>query len=698
MHGIIYMALLVLALVFPANAADYAVNIPASNVQSVRTAILSVALPQELIIIPGETLRQAVTRQCLAMDDAYLSHLRARFFALNPNLRVLGGNDLVDSVIIGAVRFMAPPCLTRSPAATEEAPVAYTLEQRVILSLYYGYGYGYDSVYVRRHNYQHYWRPDWNFREAAADLRNRCQESQEIRHCLRLAPEITSDVLQPFLAIWGEENGINTEEVPSRQILEIMRARGCGNYPVAFRFAVPEVNEAEVLKLIARNGNLSSSSLFVDRGRLVVADEIEKPCTVKNLSSEFQVAEFDALQIISALFLNRILQKRWFRGELGAPSTTIEIADSGLYQEAIAPLTNSGYWGAELIPDKDYKYAQHGTEVAAIALGGPDIALVNRFSFNVGVKPKQIIRKEPIELTFEHAVNKDLLETAMYELESRGGADIVNLSVRFPKEVREVEHAINSGRVLIVVAAGNSGDDLQNKPAWPAKYGGGADRPVITVGAVERDGTRAPFSNYSDEHVDIGALGCDVRTWNFDADARRFVEKRASGTSFAAPAVTAVAAWLKHVLGEFTPVELKHHIISSADIFPKLTGIKDNRVLNAIKALRSVHADVVETIDPYGNKHLFTGHILSSNGDGSFDLGGRNFRRELLRKVARLSDNKYLLYQIVDKQEAFADKKELGYLFAETEIAMKNAMDGSEIRIATASIADIVFAHKPYWE
>lgn len=649
-------------------AGDASVTAPLTALPSIRASLLSAALPQELFIQPGETLRQAVTRQCLANDEAYLARLRAQFFVLNPKLKIVGANDLVDSVVVGDVRIMAPPCLLRSAHTEAEISIkGETIAQKVILA------------------------------SEASKKQLRTVSSQVLGG--KILGGNNSFIRDPFSVNYGDHPlsyyrtsylpyDISPADLPAA-------ASVTSDDKVTFKVAFPKA------PVLASEPDVSlTDKPIAKRGRLVVADKIDKPCLVKDLSNTSRIKEFDAWQIISAIVLDYDLQERMKQPYLRSITPTIEIADSGLYREASPALGDilSGRWDISLIPDQQYEFADHGTEVATIALGGPDIAPVNRFLFKVRMKPKQIIYRAGITQTkAEYVVDQDLLGTAMRKLGDWGGAEIVNLSVRFPVEVKEVEDAKKDGKALIVVAAGNNDSDLQLEEAWPAKYGGSVDEPVITVAAVERDGTKAPFSNYSPTHVEIAALGCDVRTWSYDPKKGRLVEVRPSGTSFAAPAVSATAAWLKHVLSDFSPVALKHHIIASADIFPNLTKVKDGRILNPVKALRSVHADVVETIDANGNKTLLTGRIISGNSDDSFDIGGKNFPRRLLRKVAKVSDKKYLLYQIADGREAFADKEELGYLFAENEITFENAADLSRSPIPANTITDIVFAHMPYW-
>ena len=72
--------------------------------------------------------------------------------------------------------------------------------------------------------------------------------------------------------------------------------------------------------------------------------------------------------------------------------------------------------------------------------------------------------------------------------------DVINLSLESDNDSSEVREAIKdaiSKGVIVVAAAGNSG---QSKLAYPAKY-----ENVISVGSVDIEGEKSPFSNYTDK-------------------------------------------------------------------------------------------------------------------------------------------------------------------------------------------------------
>ena len=148
---------------------------------------------------------------------------------------------------------------------------------------------------------------------------------------------------------------------------------------------------------------------------------------------------------------------------------------------------------------------------------------------------------------------------------ARNRADVINLSLEFPAEVRSAEipdvlsalRYANRRGVVVVAAAGNQADITV---AYPARA-----QSVIAVGATTITGCQADYSNAGDDldlvapgggadapnsdsawdaaHCNPDSLGKPIVQQTFTRGVRRFGLPRSyEGTSMAAPHVSAIAA------------------------------------------------------------------------------------------------------------------------------------------------------------
>lgn len=110
------------------------------------------------------------------------------------------------------------------------------------------------------------------------------------------------------------------------------------------------------------------------------------------------------------------------------------------------------------------------------------------------------------------------------------GADIINLSAGGPYPSQTLQGAVNYAwrhGVLLVAAAGN---EHTNVPVYPASYDS-----VLAVSGTTRDQKRASFSNWGD-YVSLAAPSTNILVMYAGSHLSE------SGTSFAAPQVSGVAA------------------------------------------------------------------------------------------------------------------------------------------------------------
>ena len=90
---------------------------------------------------------------------------------------------------------------------------------------------------------------------------------------------------------------------------------------------------------------------------------------------------------------------------------------------------------------------------------------------------------------------------------SQHGAKIVSCSYGGPYFSQAEYDAIARSGALVVCSAGNSGEDLEFHPHYPASYNLST---IIAVAATDANDTLAEFSCFGNRSVDLGAPGVDV--------------------------------------------------------------------------------------------------------------------------------------------------------------------------------------------
>ncbi|MFN8122122.1 MAG: S8 family serine peptidase [Thermoleophilia bacterium] len=118
--------------------------------------------------------------------------------------------------------------------------------------------------------------------------------------------------------------------------------------------------------------------------------------------------------------------------------------------------------------------------------------------------------------------------------------------------------------VLVVVAAGNTGQNLDAADTWPAKC---PSPTMLTVGAMTHTGGLASFSNRSATQVDIAAPG----EWIVSTVPGGY--DTMSGTSMATPHVAGVAAAVLGQSPALTPSQARQVILDGSVPMPALAGL-----------------------------------------------------------------------------------------------------------------------------
>ncbi|CAG5068053.1 hypothetical protein DYBT9623_00781 [Dyadobacter sp. CECT 9623] len=223
-----------------------------------------------------------------------------------------------------------------------------------------------------------------------------------------------------------------------------------------------------------------------------------------------------------------------------------------------APEVNSGrnYGNNNILPKDD-----HGTACAGIVAAGRNNGVgMDGVANHVQIMPVRIFISAN-----EDEIDKDVAHAIEYAVDN--GAKVINMSFGkfFSPQKNLVDKAVayaETKGVLIVSAAGNESTNVDSLHFFPTAHylSGKRASNLINVGATASDsGLVAYYSNYGKNNVDIFAPGSDIYT-----TARDTTYLTESGTSFAAPVVSGIAALIWSYYPSLTYKQVKSCIESSA--------------------------------------------------------------------------------------------------------------------------------------
>ena len=201
-------------------------------------------------------------------------------------------------------------------------------------------------------------------------------------------------------------------------------------------------------------------------------------------------------------------------------------------------------------------------------------------NWTVGLIPLQVYQvntsRDIISEMTERAIN---YATESYA-DTAHSIKILNISLDNLGSRESLYNAIQGYPGLIVCSAGNTNKNIDLFPTYPEHYGseefdGVSLENIIVVGALQMDGNRwyedpSCGSNYGENTVDIYAPGCDIivlspeEQYNSALDFTCGYSVR-TGTSFAAPYVSGVAALLLSINPDLTTAEIKNCILYGAE-------------------------------------------------------------------------------------------------------------------------------------
>ena len=219
----------------------------------------------------------------------------------------------------------------------------------------------------------------------------------------------------------------------------------------------------------------------------------------------------------------------------------------------------------------------HGTHVAGIVAGRGNNALgVSGICWSAKVVPVKFMSSRGKGST------SDAIDAIRYAVKK--GIKIVNCSFGSSSKssaLKDVVDYAQDHKVLLVVAAGNNGQNIDKHPEYPAAY---TDSNILTVAASTSTDTLASFSNFGSTAVDVAAPGDDILSTYLGGGY-----KSLDGTSMAAPYAAGVAALLRKQESDATYSDLRYAIRHKVDKPPAFKNkvAYDGR-LNAYKALKAI--------------------------------------------------------------------------------------------------------------
>ena len=238
------------------------------------------------------------------------------------------------------------------------------------------------------------------------------------------------------------------------------------------------------------------------------------------------------------------------------------------------------------LPDTPHNGAMHGTAVAGTASAVTDNAIgVAGAAWNAELMHINVSCRHIAAACYGY-------EGILYA--AANGADIINVSwgavIPMDDTLRWIAQTLDLATdmgALVVAAAGNSNDLNDAAPLFPANH-----PRVLSVGATEKDSRiKAHFSNFG-RSVKVFAPGVDIET-TVPQDGYGEL----SGTSFAAPLVSGVAALVKTRFPDISADALREQIRLASESMdadnPLRAGQLGNGYVNAWAALQQPEVPAV---------------------------------------------------------------------------------------------------------
>jgi thermitase len=283
----------------------------------------------------------------------------------------------------------------------------------------------------------------------------------------------------------------------------------------------------------------------------------------------------------------------------GSDTVVIAVVDDGVSRNHVdlGAKMVSGFdaYGGDGTPNP---WDGHGTAVAGIAAavtGNP--YGIKGIGADVLIMPVRVMQFFSADHYVAH-VRHDFVRAGIEAAADR--AQVLNNSWALSESPQNstiesgIDYALGRGRVL-VFAAGNQGSAVR----YPARLSistdeSGRSRPIIAVGATDRNDVVVDWSNYGDDRVTVVAPGLGLITTDMmetDGDTRGYCLGDYvifSGTSAAAPLVSGTAALMLSADPTLSPTEVRARLESTAQSIGSSAGYDQRTGHGRIDACRAL--------------------------------------------------------------------------------------------------------------
>jgi minor extracellular protease Epr len=265
------------------------------------------------------------------------------------------------------------------------------------------------------------------------------------------------------------------------------------------------------------------------------------------MNSDFSVPDFKLFPVTRD-FIGSTVKNLWHLEQLGLKNvweTTkgsgikIAILDSGFApHEEISNVKESISF---VLDEDEIDYAGHGTSVIGI--------LGSKCKELCGICPESEIYSLKILNRYIEGNFDSLYKALEWCLKNK--PDIINLSISsktvMPPNIKQILEELYNQNIIICASTGNDSSEI----SYPAKY-----ESVFSIGAYDRDGNIAAFSNRGNE-IDFSAPGVDIYTCSNKNNG--YVH--ATGTSFASPIFAGIVSLIlsKHTFESIN--QLKTYLV-----------------------------------------------------------------------------------------------------------------------------------------